>query len=113
MIAQSMRMRRAASTTIWDTDRAKIRYFDGNDIIEEETERQHFDINILPRDITRRTSDIYQLTYPQALEYIHSVERIGAGGVDLPKVQLYGRMGYPISIINEYPIGFSLAAKPR
>lgn len=112
-IVQSNRMMWADSTSSWVTDRAKIRYFDGNDIREEETERQHFDINILPRDITRRTSDIYQLTYPQALEYIHSVERIGAGGVDLPKVQLYGRMAYPISIITVCLIGFALAAEPR
>lgn len=112
-IVQSNRMSWEDSTSTWITDRAKIRYFDGNNITEVETEREPFDINILPRDITRRTSDIYQLTYPQALEYIQSVERIGAGGIDLPKVQLYGRMAYPISIITVCLIGFALAAEPR
>lgn len=112
-IVQANRMMWADSTSNWVTDRAKIRNFDGNEIVEVETEREPFDINILPRDITRRTSDIYQLTYPQALEYIRSVERIGAGGIDLPKVQLYGRMAYPISIITVCLIGFALAAEPR
>ena len=77
------------------------------------TEREVFDINILPRDLARRTSDIYQLTYPKAIQYIQSVERIGAGGISLPKVQLYGRMAYPFSIIVVCIIGFALAADKR
>jgi len=79
----------------------------------KETERQHLDVNILPRDLARRTSDIYQLTYPKAIEYIESIERIGAGGINLPKVQLYSRMAYPISIIVVCLIGFALAAEKR
>ena len=77
------------------------------------SEREVFDINVLPRDLARRTSDIYQLTYPKAIQYIQSVERIGAGGVSLPKVQLYGRMAYPFSIIVVCLIGFALAANKR
>ncbi len=113
-IVQSNRMMWIDSTSQWITDRATIRTFgDNNSIQEVETERERFDINILPRDITRRTSDIYQLTYPDALQYIESIERIGAGGIDLPKVQLYGRMAYPISIITVCLIGFALAAERR
>lgn len=112
-ITQANRMIWVDSTSNWITDRATIRDFIGNDVYEQETEREQFNINILPRDITRRTSDIYQLTYPRAIEYIQSIERIGAGGIDLPKVQLYGRMAYPISIITVCLIGFALAAEKR
>lgn len=112
-IVQANRMMWVDSTSSWITDRAKIRKFNGYEVTETETERQPFDINIFPRDITRRTSDIYQLTYPQAIEYIQSIERIGAGGIDLPKVQLYGRMAYPISLITVCLIGFALAAERR
>ena len=101
------------STSNWITNRARIRTFEGNTVHEEETERQFFNINILPRDLTRRTSDIYQLTYPEAREYLESISRIGAGGIELPQVQLYGRMAYPISIITVCLIGFALAAQRR
>ena len=101
------------STSSWITDRAQERIFHETDFDEIETERQHLDVNILPRDLARRTSDIYQLTYPKAIEYIESIERIGAGGINLPKVQLYSRMAYPISIIVVCLIGFALAAEKR
>lgn len=101
------------STSNWITDRARIRTFDGNNIQEEETEREFFDINILPRDLVRRTTDIYQLTYPEAFEYLRSIQRIGAGGIELPMVQLYGRIAYPISIFTVCIIGFALAAQRR
>ncbi|MCC5906687.1 MAG: LptF/LptG family permease [Balneolaceae bacterium] len=112
-IVQANRMMWVDSTSNWITDRATVRKFNDNTIEEISTEREPFDINILPRDVTRRTSDIYQLTYPEAIEYIQSLERIGAGGIDLPKVQLYGRMAYPISIITVCLIGFALAAERR
>lgn len=101
------------STSNWITDRARIRTFEGHTVHEEETERQFFNINLLPRDLTRRTSDIYQLTYPEAREYLESISRIGAGGIEMPQVQLYGRMAYPISIITVCLIGFALAAQRR
>lgn len=101
------------STSNWITDRARIRSFDGTQIQEVETEREFFDINILPRDLVRRTSDIYQLTYPEAFEYLRSIQRIGAGGIELPMVQLYGRIAYPVSIFTVCLIGFALAAQRR
>ena len=99
-VVQANRMMWVDSTSNWITDRAKIRTFENGTVTEYDTERQFFDINILPRDLTRRTSDIYQLTYPEAFEYIASIQRIGAGGIELPKVQLFGRIAYPISIIT-------------
>lgn len=101
------------STSNWITDRARIRTFDGTRVQEMETEREFFDINLLPRDLVRRTSDIYQLTYPEAFEYLRSIQRIGAGGIELPMVQLYGRIAYPISILTVCLIGFALAAQRR
>lgn len=112
-ILQANRMMWVDSTSNWITDRARIREFTETDVIERETEREFFDINILPRDLTRRTTDIYQLTYPEALEYLESIRRIGAGGIELPMVQLYGRMAYPLSILTVCLIGFALAAQRR
>ncbi|NGP86779.1 LptF/LptG family permease [Fodinibius halophilus] len=70
-------------------------------------------LNILPRDLARKTSDVYQLTYPEAESYIASIERSGAGNVDLPKIQLYGRYAYPFSIIVVMIVGFALASVKR
>ncbi|SMO50717.1 LptF/LptG family permease [Fodinibius sediminis] len=70
-------------------------------------------LNIYPRDLARTTSDIYQLTYPKARDYIQSIERSGAGNVESPKVQLYGRYAYPFSVIVVIIVGFSLASVRR
>jgi lipopolysaccharide export system permease protein len=101
------------STSQWVSDRATERVFDSVNFTETQTQREVLHLNILPRDLARRTSDIYQLTYPQALEYIESIRRIGAGGITLPQVQLYGRMAYPISILVVCLIGFALATERR
>ncbi|NBB77307.1 MAG: LptF/LptG family permease [Bacteroidetes bacterium] len=112
-IVEANRIMWVDSTENWITDRAINREFGDGAVKEYETERQFFDINILPRDLARRTSDIYQLTYPEAVQYIRSIERIGAGDIELPKVQLFGRIAYPISIIIVCLIGFALAAERR
>lgn len=70
-------------------------------------------LNIHPQDLARSTSDIYQLTYAEATQYISSIERSGAGGVDLPKVHFYGRLAYPFSIIVVIIVGFSVASVRR
>jgi len=70
-------------------------------------------LNILPRDMARSTSDIYQLTYPEAYNYIQSIRRSGAGGIEDPQVKFYGRLTYPISVIVVTIIGFALAAVRR
>ena len=68
---------------------------------------------ILPQDLARTSSDVYQLTYKEARNYITSIQRSGAGGVNIPKVQLYGRLAYPFSIIVVILIGFSVASVRR
>ncbi len=70
-------------------------------------------LNIQPQDLARSTSDIYQLSYVEATQYISSIERSGAGGVDLPKVHFYGRLAYPFSIIVVMIVGFSVASVRR
>lgn len=112
-ITQAGRMVWVDSTSTWYTMNPVTRVMKEDVIEVYESDREVFNINLLPRDLARRTSDIYQLTYPKAFQYIHSIERIGAGGVDLPKVQLYGRIAYPFSIIVVCLVGFALAADKR
>ncbi|MCC5913641.1 MAG: LptF/LptG family permease [Balneolaceae bacterium] len=101
------------STQTWITDRARDRVFEKTKFEETSSERMELDLNILPRDLARRSSDIYQLNYPDALEYIDSIRRIGAGGITLPQVQLFSRMAYPVSIVVLALIGFALATERR
>lgn len=70
-------------------------------------------LSVLPQDLARSTSDIYQLTYPEARQYIASVQRSGAGGINIPKVHFFGRLAYPFSIIVVIIIGFSVASVRR
>ncbi|MDZ7718969.1 MAG: LptF/LptG family permease [Balneolaceae bacterium] len=112
-ITQASRMMWVDSTSHWVIDRPTTRIMRDKKVEVKSSEREVFDINILPRDLARRTSDIYQLTYPKAFQYIQSIERIGAGGISLPKVQLYGRIAYPFSIVVVSLIGFALAADKR
>lgn len=70
-------------------------------------------LSIYPRDLARNTSDIYQLTYPEAQDYIQSIKRSGAGNIESPQVKLYGRYAYPFSIIVVTIVGFALASVRR
>jgi len=70
-------------------------------------------LSILPQDLSRSTSDIYQLSYTEAQNYIASIIRSGAGGVNIPKVQYFGRIAYPISIIVVIIVGFAVASVRR
>lgn len=70
-------------------------------------------LTILPQDLSRSTSDIYQLSYTEAQNYIASIIRSGAEGVNIPRVQFYGRLAYPISIIVVIIIGFAVASVRR
>ena len=80
-----------------------------------ETKSSGFDttLTILPQDLARSSSDVYQLTYKEAKNYIESIQRSGAGGVNIPKVQYFGRLAYPFSIIVVVMIGFAVASVRR
>jgi lipopolysaccharide export system permease protein len=77
------------------------------------TGRKDTTLTILPRDLARTTSDVYQLTYPEIVDYISSLERIGASEIELPKVQFYGKLMYSLSIIILTILGVSLASVKR
>jgi lipopolysaccharide export system permease protein len=98
---------------IWNLKSITIREFSKNGYIESSITKIDTTLNIYPRDLSRSTSDIYQLTYSEAIDYISSIERSGAGNVNLPKVQFYGRLVYPLSIIIVIIIGFAVASVRR
>lgn len=75
--------------------------------------RKDTTLMILPRDLARTTSDVYQLTYPEIVDYIKSLERIGASDTELPKVQYYGKLLYSFSIVILTILGVSLASVKR
>lgn len=101
------------SLSVWKVDRLRERIFSGGSYVETDTMNVIMDLNLYPRDLARRSSDIYQLTYPEAFIYIESIERIGAGRTSLPQTQLYSRIAYPISVFVVCLIGFALAAERR
>lgn len=97
----------------WKLENIRKRNFTPGGYTETHIDSVDTTLNILPRDLARKTSDIYQLTYPEAENYINSIERTGAGNVALPKVQLYSRYAYPFSIIVVTILGFALASVRR
>lgn len=70
-------------------------------------------LNITPRDLARTTSDIYQLTWPEAQNYIHSLQMTGATSIDAQKVKFYSRLTYPWSALIVALIGFVVASQRR
>lgn len=101
------------STGTWNADRLRERIFNDGSYDESDTTNIAMNLNLYPRDLARHSSDIYQLTYPEAFQYINSIERIGAGGVERPQTQLYNRIAYPVSIVVVCLIGFSIASVRR
>lgn len=89
------------------------RTYTSEGIQEEKIDTLDISLNIYPADLARSTSDIYQLTYPEAQNYIKSIKRSGATGVSLPQIQFYGRLAYPLSILVVTIIGFSIASVRR
>lgn len=112
-ISNANRIEWIDSTSSWKVDRLRERIFSDESYIETDTMDVNLDLNLFPRDLARRSSDIYQLTYPEAFQYINSIERIGAGGTSLPRTQLYSRIVYPVSIFVVCLIGFSIACERR
>lgn len=112
-ISNANRIQWVDSTSEWNADRLRERVFSDSSYVESDTVDVKMDLNLFPRDLARRSSDIYQLSYPDAFQYINSIERIGAGGTSLPRTQLYSRIAYPVSIFVVCLIGFSIAAERR
>lgn len=97
----------------WELEGVTERMYDSTGYREFQFSLKDTVLNVYPRDLARTTSDIYQLTYPEAADYINSIERSGAGGIEIPQVQFYGRMAYPFSIVVVIIIGFAFASVRR
>lgn len=110
----------SANQMVWDIELEKwrlktitIREFSEQGYSESTVSEIDTSLSVFPRDLSRSTSDIYQLTYNEAINYIDSIERSGAGNVNMPKVQFYGRLVYPLSIIIVIIVGFAVASVRR
>jgi lipopolysaccharide export system permease protein len=107
------RMRWVDSTRSWKLENVQEQVFFEKGFKEYDFREKDTLLNVFPRDLARSTSDIYQLTYEQAVDYIASIERSGAGGIEIPQVQFYGRLAYPFSIIVVTIVGFAFASVRR
>ncbi len=112
-ISNANRIQWDDSLSLWHVDRLRERFFSDGSYVESDTMSIDLALNLYPRDLARRSSDIYQLTYPEAFVYLESIERIGAGGTSLPRTQLFSRIAYPVSIFVVCLLGFSIAAERR
>lgn len=112
-IRSANRLHWADSLAVWKTDRLNTKTFGDKTYAEKDTTGVLLDLNLLPKDLSRRTSDVYQLTYGEAFDYIEATRRVGAGGLALPQTKLFSRITYPISIFTLVLIGFAVAGKRR
>lgn len=112
-ISEATRIDWVDSLGSWKATRFRERLYDQEGFRDTTHTEAILDLNILPRDLARRSSDIYQLTWPEAHNYIESLRRVGAAEIDLPLVQFYGRVAYPFSILVVTLIGFALASQRR
>ncbi len=110
----------SANQMVWDSEAnnwtlktVTVREFSQNGYLESTISEIDTSLSVFPRDLSRSTSDIYQLTYAEATNYIDSIERSGAGNINMPKVQFYGRLVYPLSIIIVIIVGFAVASVRR
>lgn len=107
------RMEWQDSSKTWKLIRGYERDYqkDGYKLVEFNT--RDTTLNVMPLDLARSSSDVDQLTYPEIIQYISSLEKSGASGIDLPKVQFYSKLSYPFSIIVVILIGLSMAAAKK
>lgn len=97
------------SLSIWRLRQVEQRLFSEEDFQVIEENLVDTTLSILPEDLMRRSNDMYQLTYPEALQYLKSLDRLGIGDLQLPVVQFFGRIFYPFSILIVSMIGFTIA----
>lgn len=97
----------------WVLTSVTERVYSDSGFVETKFSGKDTTLVILPQDLSRSTSDIYQLSYVEAQDYIASIIRSGAGGVNIPKVQYFGRLAYPLSIIVVIIVGFAVASVRR
>lgn len=110
---EANRMRWIEEDQVWEMVNGEMRTFTETGYLSETFESREMELNLLPRDLARTSSDVYRLTYPEIIAYLQSIERSGAGGLHRPQVQFYGKVFYPISILVVTLIGVSLASERR
>jgi lipopolysaccharide export system permease protein len=98
-VMEAGRMAWDHDTGLWNFHNVVQREFDEVGFQQHRITRLDTTLTILPRDLARTTSDVFLLTYPEIREYIEALERIGASDVEMPKVQFYGKLFYPLSIL--------------
>lgn len=98
---------------VWRMFHVATRQFHSDGYHEFSVSEQDTVLNLYPRDFGRTSSDVYQLTYPEIRNYIASIERSGAGGIEMPRVQYYGKLSYPFSIVIVTIIGVAIASVRR
>lgn len=109
----SGRMQWNNSQQLWQLNTNTIRDFTADGFTEHRPARIDTVLQILPRDLARTSSDVYQLTYPEIRDYIASLQRVGAADIELPMVQFYGKVTYPFSIIVITILGVAIASVRR
>ena len=97
----------------WRLTTVQERIFTDSGFVERNVAGFDTLLSLLPQDLARSSSDIYQLSYTEAFQYIDGIKRSGASGIEIPQVQLYARMAYPFSIVVVLIIGFAVAAVRR
>jgi len=108
-----VRMEWVDTTSVWTLTRADINHFHEQGMHKMHVARMDTTLNILPRDLHRTTADIYLLTYPEIVDYIRSLRRSGAAGIEVPMVQFYGKASYPLGILIITIIGIAVASERR
>ncbi|MEX0680894.1 MAG: LptF/LptG family permease [Balneolales bacterium] len=100
-------------TATWELVNGTIKQFGEHGYDEISFTRRDTTLNLFPRDFGRTSSDVYQLTYPEIRDYIASIERSNAGGIEMPKVQYYSKLSYPFSVLIVTLIGVAVASVRR
>lgn len=113
IVASAQKMQWMDSLEVWRLYTLEKRKYGLNGYMTTHIDSTDSTFNITPRDLARTTSDIYQLTWPEAQNYIHSLQASGATSVDSQKVEFYGRLTYPWSAIIVIIIGFAMASQRR
>lgn len=112
-ISETMEIQRMVYVTgsgTWRMFNVKHTLFDSIQVIRRQLDTLEVVWSVYPRDMARTTTEVYQLTYPEAWQYIESLKRVGVGGLELPQVQFYGRLVYPLSILIVTLLGVAIAS---
>lgn len=110
---EAARMKYVDSLQVWEMSDVQEKVFSADGFVETYYANKDTVLSVFPRDLARTTADIFQLNYFQISEYIDSIRRSGAGGIELPEVQFYSKLFYPFTIPIVLVIGVCIASVRR